>query len=138
MEACLLAKRLRVVAPHLTEEEIQLYAHGNMMPLKAHYELKAAAPCVGGQADIFPCDGVDLLGHLNLSEIGGGDGNDLWGWTDPVTGAEIALVGRTNGTAFVDVTDPENPVYLGNLPSHSGSSSWRRHQDFRRPRLHRR
>ncbi len=124
-DACLLAKRLRVVAPHLTEEEIELYAHGNMMPLKIHYELKAAAPCVGGQADIYSCDGVDLLGHLNLSEIGGGDGNDLWGWTDPVTGAEIALVGRTNGTAFVDVSDPENPVYLGNLPSHSGTSSWR-------------
>ena len=124
-DACLLAKRLRVVAPHLTEAEIELYAHGNMDPLKVHYELKAAATCTGGQADIFSCDGVDLLGHLNLSEIGGGDGNDLWGWTDPVTGAEIAIIGRTNGTAFVDVSDPQNPVYLGNLPSHSGTSSWR-------------
>ena len=124
-DACLLAHRLRVVAPHLTEAEIELYAHGNMDPHKIHYELPAAAACVGGQADIFTCDGIDLLDHLNLSEIGGGNGNDLWGWTDPVTGAEIAIIGRTNGTAFVDVSDPENAVYLGNLPSHSGSSSWR-------------
>ncbi len=123
--ACLLAKRLRVVAPQLTEEEVMLYAHGNMQPLKVQYELAGATTCVDGQADIYPCDNVDLLGHLNLSEIGGGDGNDLWGWTDPVTGAEIAIIGRSNGTAFIDVSDPENPVYLGNLPSHSGSSSWR-------------
>ncbi len=123
--ACLLANRLRVVATHLTEEEIQLYAHGNMEPVKIPYSLAAATPCVGGQADIFTCENVDLLDHLNLSEIGGGNGNDLWGWTDPVTGAEIAIIGRTNGTAFVDVSDPANSVYLGNLPSHSGTSSWR-------------
>ncbi len=125
VDACLLAHRLRVVAPHLTEQEVQLYAHGNMNPQKLAYKLLAATPCVNGQADIFACDGVDLLGHLNLSEIGGGAGNDLWGWTDPVTGAEIAIIGRTNGTSFIDVSDPENPIYLGNLPSHSGTSSWR-------------
>ncbi len=34
-------------------------------------------------------------------------------------------MGRTNGTAFVDITDPVNPVYLGNLPPHSSNSSWR-------------
>ena len=83
--ACLLAKRLRVVAPHLTEEEVQLYAHGNMHPKMTPYNLLAATPCVNGQADIFSCDKVDLMGHLNLSQIGGGAGNDLWGWTDPVT-----------------------------------------------------
>lgn len=123
--ACLLAHRLRVVAPHLTEEEVALYAHGNMIHQKIHYRLAAATPCVNGRADIFTCDGVDLLGHLNLSEIGGGGGNDLWGWTDPVTGTEYAIIGRTNGTSFVDVSDPTNPRFVGNLPSHSGSSSWR-------------
>jgi hypothetical protein len=33
-------------------------------------------------------------------------GNDIWGWTDPLDGREYALVGRNDGTAFVDVTDP--------------------------------
>jgi choice-of-anchor B domain-containing protein len=34
-------------------------------------------------------------------------------------------MGRSNGTAFVDVTDAEHPVYLGNLPTHGVASVWR-------------
>ncbi len=82
-------------------------------------------PCEAGMAGIFPCDKVDLLSHLPLAQIGGGGGNDSWGWTDPDDGSEYAIMGRTTGTSFVDITDPENPVYLGNLPSHTGSSTWR-------------
>ncbi|MGH2541299.1 MAG: choice-of-anchor B family protein, partial [Ardenticatenaceae bacterium] len=79
----------------------------------------------GGMAGQYPCDNVDLLAHMPLNTIGGGNGNDIWGWTDPVTGKEYALAGRTNGTAFVDISDPENPVYVGNLDSHTGNSVWR-------------
>jgi choice-of-anchor B domain-containing protein len=82
-------------------------------------------PCVDGNAGQFLCQNVDLMSALPLSQIGGGEGNDIWGWTDPDDGSEYAIMGRTNGTSFVDVTDPVNPVYLGNLPSHTGSSSWR-------------
>ena len=85
----------------------------------------AAVPCIDGSADIYPCDRVDLMAFMPLGTIGGGDGNDVWGWTDPLDGKEYAIMGRSNGTAFVDVSDPVNPVYLGNLPSHTGSSSWR-------------
>ena len=84
-----------------------------------------ATPCVGGFAGIYPCHNVDLLAFLPLSTIGGGSGNDVWGWTDPLTGKEYALLGRSNGTSFVDVSDPVNPVYLGNLPTQSISSLWR-------------
>ncbi len=84
-----------------------------------------ALACVDGFAGPYPCDRVDLVSHLALSSIGGGNGNDIWGWTDPVTGTEYAIMGRSNGTAFVDLSDPENPVYVGNLPTHTGSSSWR-------------
>jgi choice-of-anchor B domain-containing protein len=83
------------------------------------------AACVGGFAAGHPCSEVDLAAHLPLSAIGGGGGNDIWGWTDPVTGREYALMGRTTGTAFVDVTVPENPVYLGDLPTHTNESTWR-------------
>lgn len=94
---------------------------------QAPWDLEAlsAVPCQDGFADIYPCRNVDLLSVLPLGQIGGGSGNDIWGWTDPLTGSEYALMGRTTGTAFVDITDPENPVYLGNLPTHSISSSWR-------------
>jgi choice-of-anchor B domain-containing protein len=85
----------------------------------------SATPCVAGNAGGYPCENVDLLAFMPLSTIGGGSGNDIWGWTDPLNGKEYALMGRSNGTAFVDISDPENPVYLGNLPTHSSSSSWR-------------
>jgi choice-of-anchor B domain-containing protein len=74
-------------------------------------------PCAGGRAGGFPCKGVDLAAFLPHDVIGGGEGNDIWGWTDPGNGREYALVGKTNGTAFVDVTEPTAPVYLGLLPS---------------------
>jgi choice-of-anchor B domain-containing protein len=72
----------------------------------------------------FPCDDVFLLSHLSLAELGAGEGthlNDIWGWTDPETRREYALTGRTDGTAFVDVTDPSRAVYLGYLPMHAGA-----------------
>ncbi len=84
----------------------------------------AATPCVGGFADIYPCSKVDLMAFLPLASIGGGQGNDIWGWTG-CGGREFALMGRTNGSAFVEITDPENPIYLGNLPTHSSNSTWR-------------
>lgn len=75
--------------------------------------------CRSGVAGPFPCKNVDLAAYLPLSEIGGADrGNDIWGWTDPDTGREYALMGTTRGTAFVDVTEPTDPRYLGMLPSH--------------------
>jgi len=83
------------------------------------------APCENGMADIYPCQEVDLLSHFPLSEIGGGSGSDIWGWTDPLTGTEYALMGRSSGTSFFDLSDPEHPVYLGNLATAASDSSWR-------------
>jgi choice-of-anchor B domain-containing protein len=65
------------------------------------------------------------MAFLPHGDIGGGSGNDLWGWTDPVTGREYALVGRSSGTAFVDISTPRRPVYVGNLPTRTTSSTWR-------------
>jgi choice-of-anchor B domain-containing protein len=81
--------------------------------------------CVDGFAGTYPCSNIDLMAFLPLNQIGGGSGNDIWGWTDPLTGDEYALMGRTNGTSFVNITDPLNPVYLGNLPPPASNSSWR-------------
>jgi choice-of-anchor B domain-containing protein len=83
-----------------------------------------------GMASHFPCQGIDLVSFLPISEIGGSRGvemNDVWGWTDPETGREYALAGRVDGTAFVDITDPADPVYLGSLPLTEGArpNTWR-------------
>ncbi len=82
-------------------------------------------PCENGFAGVYPCDQVDFMSHLVPGEVGGGEMNDIWGWTDPLDDKEYALLGRTSGTAFIDITDPNNPVYLGDLPTHTVNSSWR-------------
>ena len=84
--------------------------------------------CTEGTAGQYPCENVDLLSFLSISDLGGASGvklNDVWGWTDPQTGTEYALVGRTDATAFVDVSTPTDPVYIGELPTHSEPSTWR-------------
>lgn len=100
-------------------------------------EMKGYASILGGEvkctddkAAHFECGDVDLVSFLSIKDIGGKRGvgtNDIWGWTDPLTDREYALVGRTDGTSFVDVTDAHNPVYLGDLPKTEGSraSVWR-------------
>ena len=83
------------------------------------------AACTDGAADDFSCSGISLLSRVSLSDMDGHAGNDLWGWADAETGNEYALMGMTNGTAFVDVSDPESPVFLGRLPTHTEASDWR-------------
>ena len=85
----------------------------------------AVTTCSGGMAGTYPCSNVDLMSFLALTDIGGGEANDIWGWTDSLTGKEYAIMGRTNGTSFVDISDPVNPIYLGNLPPPAGESTWR-------------
>lgn len=86
--------------------------------------------CTGGAARGFDCDGIDLLSYLPVAGLGGAPGvrlSDIWGWTDPQTGRDYAIVGRSDGTAFVDVTDPLNPRYRGWLPITTGAAPriWR-------------
>lgn len=83
-----------------------------------------------GKSGQFQCSNASVLSYLPISAIGGRRGtrlNDNWGWTDPQSGREYALVGRTDGTSFVDVTDPVRPRYLGDLPLTPGATPnvWR-------------
>jgi choice-of-anchor B domain-containing protein len=86
--------------------------------------------CSEGKAAEFACQQVDLLAFLPISAIGGKRGtslNDVWGWTDAAGGREYMLVGRSDGTSFLDVTNPSAPRYLGDLPLHAGAKAnmWR-------------
>jgi choice-of-anchor B domain-containing protein len=73
--------------------------------------------CEDGQAGIFPCHKIDLASFVPLTELESIWTNDVWGWTDQQTGHEYALVKKFEGTAFVDITDPYDPLYLGTLPT---------------------
>lgn len=101
--------------------------HLSLVALSALLTLAVNAQtlCEFGFAGNYPCHNVDLLAVMPLADIGGGDnGNDCWGWTGP-SGREYAIYGRANGTSFIEITDPANPIYLGNLPTQTTSSLWR-------------
>jgi choice-of-anchor B domain-containing protein len=73
----------------------------------------------------YATSNMELTDRLSLSQLGGGEGSDIWGWTDPLTKNEYAIFARSNGTSFVDVTDPYNVTYLGTLPTAAGEDVWR-------------
>jgi choice-of-anchor B domain-containing protein len=81
--------------------------------------------CENGMAGEFPCNNYDLMAHITLSEMAATAGNDVWGWTDSTTGKEYVLMGLNNGTGFIDISDPLNPIYLGKLPTATFNSPWR-------------
>lgn len=92
--------------------------------------------CEDGEAGGFGCEEVDMLSFLTRSEVGAERGiqmSDVWGWTDPESGIEYAIIGRTDGTSFVSLANPENPRYLGDLPhTASGNRSlWRDMKTYR-------
>lgn len=116
------------VKPFTYHRDLKQYTRKLPAPSVAAQNLQpmAETPCVDGFAGEYPCANVDLLSFLPLNSIGGGEGNDIWGWTDPTTEKEYVLMGRTNGTAFVDISNPTEPIYLGNLPSQNGLTTiWR-------------
>lgn len=86
-------------------------------------------PCSNGFAGTYPCDDFDLLSHIPVATLantnGNPEGSDIWGWTDSTTGKEYAICAMTNSTAFVDVSDPVNPIFLGRLDSNAGNNFWR-------------
>lgn len=81
---------------------------------------KGFAPCIDGMAaGTFPCRGVDMMSYLSLDDLGLSVANDIWGWVDPMTAREYAMIGGLEGTVFVDITDPKRPDVAGILPTHT-------------------
>ena len=85
----------------------------------------AQTPCVNGFAGGFACDGYDLQSQIPLATMNSTRANDSWGWTDSLDGKEYAIFCLIEGTAFIDISDPINPEYLGTLPTQNNSSTWR-------------
>lgn len=88
------------------------------------------ARCTDGKLEEFTCNNIELVSHLPVSGLGGDRGawvNDVWGWTDPETSRDYALVARRDGISFVDLTDPAQPRLVGTMSRTRGSppSVWR-------------
>jgi len=89
-------------------------------------------PCINGLAGEYPCNGYDLVGHLSIEELSidfveNTRVNDSWGWKDPLTEKEYAIVGLSSHTSFVDMSDPDNLLLIGILPTASVNSIWERY-----------
>ncbi|KAJ7683131.1 hypothetical protein B0H17DRAFT_942211 [Mycena rosella] len=91
-------------------------------------------PCVGGYAGIeegntFSCNNLDLYSFTPHAELGSTTefGNDIWGWSYAEEGVtrEFALVGESDGTAFVEVLPTGQITYLGRLGTQTNVSIWR-------------
>ena len=84
--------------------------------------------CNSGNAGGYPCNNIDFYSRLSITQLGGtssAEVNDIWGWTDPLDNKEYAIIGLTSHTAFVDITDPIAPIYLGKLPTATTNNIWR-------------
>lgn len=86
------------------------------------FDIPEEYKCTDGMSnDIYSCEDIDLLAHIPVAEMptepldDGKALNDIWGWTDPQTGVEYALVGLVDGVAFVDISTPTEPIVVGKL-----------------------
>ena len=78
--------------------------------------------CVDGlSSNKYECHNIDLVATVSPQRLlvepldEGRALNDIWGWTDPETGTEYALVGLVDGVAFVDLSTPSEPQVIGKL-----------------------
>lgn len=92
-------------------------------------------PCVNNVASSYPCRNIDLESFLSASSLTGTGNaqflNDIWGWTNPDTGVDYAIVGMDGGTSFIDLSNPNSPEVIGYLPTRTVSSSWRDIKTFK-------
>jgi choice-of-anchor B domain-containing protein len=112
-------------------------------PPDAHEALlgeERTCPEEGGRIGPFDCEEVDLVAFVPNSMLAppgrerGVRLNDNWGWTDPESGIEYALVGRNDGLAILDMSDPTSPVLVGDLPKTPNtprSQLWRDMKTYR-------
>ncbi|KJZ73961.1 hypothetical protein HIM_06629 [Hirsutella minnesotensis 3608] len=114
---------------------------GSLMNLKSsHFDKKQAAgvfdndkykamgstPCKDGKAGEYSCENVDLKAFIPHGDMGSQTraGNDIWGWTSD-DGREFAIVGQTDGTAFVEITRNGSLKFTGRLPTQTENAIWR-------------
>mmetsp|Transcript_6219 Transcript_6219/g.18843 ORF Transcript_6219/g.18843 Transcript_6219/m.18843 type:complete len:504 (-) Transcript_6219:360-1871(-) len=90
-----------------------------MVDLDGPVTCDAETGMLGGE---FNCSNMNLLDYVDCEALGTSmtgqsfvgddlaiDGcwvSDIWGWTDPETGVEYALVSMWDGTSIVDLSDP--------------------------------
>jgi choice-of-anchor B domain-containing protein len=83
-------------------------------PVATAQDPAGPAQCKNSRAGDLPCKGIDVVGRVT----GTGGIADVWGWVDPETKDEFAIVGGSSGPHFFNVTNPAKPVDLGSAVSY--------------------
>ncbi|MEM7229297.1 MAG: choice-of-anchor B family protein [Planctomycetota bacterium] len=82
-----------------------------------------ASDVLATMGSTFDSNGVTLMSWLPISEFGPySSANDCWGYVSP-SGREYAIIGFSDATSFVEVTDPGNPQIIATLAG--PNSLWR-------------
>jgi choice-of-anchor B domain-containing protein len=78
----------------------------------------------GSVAETFDASGILLKSWIPLNGFPGSptSGNDCWGYVSP-SGREYAIIGLSNGTGFVEITDAGNAQVVGHVTG--PTSLWR-------------
>jgi choice-of-anchor B domain-containing protein len=71
----------------------------------------AGSALCGSAAAQFPAENVSLYHHYTAAELGSSFAEDCWGYVSG-SGREYAIVGLSQGTGFIEITDPANPVVV--------------------------
>ena len=84
---------------------------------------------IGTYAQTYPSLNINLLAHLDPEkDATGNDGrkySGCWGWVQPSTQKEYALVGTSNHTYFIDVSNPSAPVIRDSVKGKHPGCTWR-------------
>ena len=56
--------------------------------------------------------------------------NSVWGWKDSQDNKEYAIIGSSDGTYFIDVTNPAVPVVRDYVPGRRDSCIWREYKTY--------
>lgn len=69
-----------------------------------------------GTRDTFDMLDMQMYAWMPLNFFSGNptSANDIWGYVSP-SGREYAILGLSNGFGFVEITDPGNPVIVGQI-----------------------
>ncbi len=80
-------------------------------------------------AQEYPRDKVSLYSRISLEELGAGSAMDCWGYVSD-SGGEYAIIGLSNRTSFIDISDPKNPVIVGHVPHPRGGKDMKVYQHY--------
>lgn len=95
---------------------------------KIYFLLLAFAPFVAN-AQTYASQNVNLVGHWwnplqDPEPVYGIQYQGIWGWYQQSLNREYAIIGASDGTYFIDVTNPAIPVVCDFIPAAHGDLIW--------------